>query len=629
MWWQSWVHNLLLTAAAALLFWGGWGFGTHLLRLFGSLPMGRLERTVLSAGLGLGALSFVLLFLGMAGLFQPEAFLTLIALLLLAAVLAPRESRAIFPNRIGRALAGEEKVLLAFLGGGVVLTWLTTLPPPVFYDALMYHLGVPNLYLIHGGIENLPHVVHSYFPFGVEMLYLLGIWMGGLQLAGLVNFGLGLLAAMTLAALAMRYWGRQRALMAVTLYLLSPMAILLSRYASSENGLSFYFLLTVLCLYRWREDGREGWLLLAGIYGGLAFGTKYVGGLFGVLLPSLFLVFLALHGGAEERVRRALRALGVFLCAAAAVSLPWLVKNALFTGNPFYPTFTSLFGPASWVPEQARMLAGSAHALWAGDHSWKDLLLLPWNLAFGGDEFGAASKGNLILGLFLPAAAVLVLKVKDGRARALTLLLGAYFVLWATTFWMARFLLPFSALGSIVIILALTGKNPSRGRLRAVTALVVTALLLHGAVLFRDEPTRRTFRPALGLESGDEYLRGLLRVYPAVEFINRALPADARILVLGETRVAYLERDHLFQSVFDRPLVDALVGGQREPDAIVASLKEEGLTHVLLNLAELERLERARRGLPFSKEILRALLDHLRSRGDLLLSDNRVYLFRL
>ena len=629
MWWQSWAHNLLLTAGAVFLFWGAWGAGTHLLRLFGSLTMGRLERTVLSAGLGLGALSALLFLLGMAGLFHPVAFLILLALLLLSAVLAPRESRAVLPAGIGRVLAGEEKVLLSVLGGGVVLTWLMTLPPPVFYDALMYHLGVPNLYLIHGGIDNLPHVVHSYFPFGVEMLYLLGIWMGGLQLAGLVNFGLGLLAAMTLAALAMRYWGRQRALMAVTFYILSPMAVLLSRYASSENGLSLYFLLTVLCLTRWREDEKGGWLVLAGIYGGLAFGTKYVGGLFGILLPSFFLVFPALSGGAEGRVQRSFRALVVFLCAAAAVSLPWLVKNALFTGNPFYPAFTSLFGPASWIPEQARMLAGSAHAVWAGDHSWKALLLLPWNLAFGGDDFGAASKGNLILGLILPAAAVLAMKVKGEQERALTFLLGAYFALWATTFWMARFLLPFSALGSIVIILALTGKNPSRGRLRAVTALVVAAVLVHGAVLFRDEPTRRTFRPALGLESGDEYLRGLLRVYPAVEFINHALPADARILVLGETRVAYLERDHLFQSVFDRPLVDALVGGQRDPDVIVASLKEEGLTHVLLNLAELERLERVRRGLPFSKEVLRALLDHLRSRGDLLFSDNRVYLFRL
>ncbi len=245
----------------------------------------------------------------------------------------------------------------------------------------------------------------------------------------------------------------------------------------------------------------------------------------------------------------------------------------------------------------------------------------------GNDEAGGALRW-----LFYAVSvisAVLAMKVKGEQERALTFLLGAYFALWATTFWMARFLLPFSALGSIVIILALTGKNPSRGRLRAVTALVVAAVLVHGAVLFRDEPTRRTFRPALGLESGDEYLRGLLRVYPAVEFINHALPADARILVLGETRVAYLERDHLFQSVFDRPLVDTLVGGERDPDAVVASLKEEGLTHVLLNLAELERLERARRVLPFSKEILRILLDHLRSRGDLLFSGNRVYLFRL
>jgi hypothetical protein len=328
-------------------------------------------------------------------------------------------------------------------------------------------------------------------------------------------------------------------------------------------------------------------------------------------------------------VRRSPRPLSLFLLGAAAVSLPWLVKNAFFTGNPLYPAFEGLFGRGAWSPEQAEMLSQSAHASWLTARSWKDYLLLPWYLAAGGIDLGAASPKGIFWPASLLGAAVVALRDRSWKSRLLVAFLTGYFILWGSTFWMARFLLPASALGAVVIALVLREHLPVPLRGRPATAAVVLAVLFNAAILFRDTPTLRVLRPVLGAQGRAEYLRENLRIWPAVEFINRSLPASARVLVLGETKVAYLQRDHLYQAVFDRPLVDYLLEGRSPPEDMGAALGRKGVTHVLVNLQELERLERGRRALPFSRETLEAFLSYLKGRGQPLYAGNRVFLFEL
>ena len=56
------------------------------------------------------------------------------------------------------------------LAAGLAATWLAALSPPVFYDALVYHLALPNLWLLRGRMEHLPGVVYSVFPQAAEVL---------------------------------------------------------------------------------------------------------------------------------------------------------------------------------------------------------------------------------------------------------------------------------------------------------------------------------------------------------------------------------------------------------------------------------------------------------------------------
>jgi hypothetical protein len=79
--------------------------------------------------------------------------------------------------------------------------------------------------------------------------------------------------------------------------------------------------------------------------------------------------------------------------------------------------------------------------------------------------------------------------------------------------------------------------------------------------------------------------------YPAAAQINRHLPADARILLVGEGRGYYIERAYAASTPFDPILVERLAArAVRERLGLAALLRREGFSHLLVNRAEMARV---------------------------------------
>ena len=614
-----WGANVLRLAGLGWILFLGWGLGEGVLRRFGRLRRTPGEDAVLATGLGLGALSLLLLGLGAARGYGPAAMGAALAVLTAVALLALRAERP----RLGgvrRPPFGEHAVPNLLFGGAALLAGVAALSPPLFYDALVYHLGVPNLFLLRGGIEHLPHNVYSNFPLGAEMLFLLGMFLGGPELAGLVNFAFGLLAALAVAALVRPRWGERPARVAAALLLLTPQVLMLSRFASVELPMTFFTLLAFLCLLRWDEDEGTADLVLAGVFGGFALSTKYLGGLFAILVPAGYLL-----------LRRRPRALVPLLAAAALAASPWLLKNLLMTGNPVHPAFYGLLGGRGWSEAQAAALNVDAHASWVMARSWRDWLELPLHLVRPRRDLGVPDEGGWVWPLALAAALYVAVRRRGKPERLLLWLFASCTLLWAASFWIARFLMPSLALGTVLVALALEDLA-SRGRQR----LPEAALLLWGAgtvlTFATDELAgrglQRALAQAVGLQARDAYLSSFLRIHPAVEFANRHLPPDARLLVLGEAKTAYLRRDHLAGTALDRPHLPALLGAARDAAGMAQALRRAGVTHVLINTRELERTAAE---YPLSSPppaLLRAFLVFLEERGELLLRGNGVLLYR-
>ena len=147
--------------------------------------------------------------------------------------------------------------------------------------------------------------------------------------------------------------------------------------------------------------------------------------------------------------------------------------------------------------------------------------------------------------------------------------------------------------------------NPTR--LRMVIVVIVLGSvwnLAHAAKLHRAEspggaPAALIYEGEL---AGEEYYR----------VVNRELSPDAKVLLVGDARPFYFQREVDYCVVFNRnPLVEAVRAAQSD-GAIVNWLRGHGHTHVLVNWPEVDRL---RRSYGFAPEITPELFARLGSHG--------------
>ncbi len=150
--------------------------------------------------------------------------------------------------------------------------------PPIARDALVHHLALPKLYLRHGAMVERPDMVFSYYPMNLDLLYLIPLSRGNDVLPAFIHGAFGLLTAALLYAYVRRRLGGGYALAAALFFLSTPIVIKLSTTAYVDLGLSFFSTAALLCLVRWSGQGfRPRDLLPAGLFCGLAMGTKYNG----------------------------------------------------------------------------------------------------------------------------------------------------------------------------------------------------------------------------------------------------------------------------------------------------------------------------------------------------------------
>ena len=156
-----------------------------------------------------------------------------------------------------------------------------------------------------------------------------------------------------------------------------PSVFINAHMAYNDLAMCFYSFLAFFALINWFDGQEKGWLVLCGIFSGLAMATKYSG----MLLPFLgCLGILFSARKKQEKSGQAVIYLAVYCITAAIAGCPFYIKNWLLTGNPLYPFFYDFFGGSGWSSEQARFYSYFLNHLGMG-RSFVDYMLLPWNLS--------------------------------------------------------------------------------------------------------------------------------------------------------------------------------------------------------------------------------------------------------
>lgn len=576
----------------------------------GSLVTQRLGKGIaeeldgaLVAALGLGVLAYLTFFLGLAGGYTRSGALAATAVLALFALAGARAVLRGLRDAAPRAAGGALRPLF-FGAWALVAVFLLAKAarPAVFYDALTYHLGVPNYYLQEGGIGYIPFDAMSNNPFVMEMLYTLGMFLAGLHAAQMASVAVFLLLALAVRDFSRRFVPGVDPHLPALFLLLTPALIEVSVLFTNDLLLACFLLLTLHCVFLWRERGGTAFLVLGGVFAGLALGVKYHALLY---LPALVLVgaWPAADAG-RGRWGATLKALLLLTGVALLVWAPWPVKNTLATGNPLYPVFSPFFGSSDMSASQYARIVD----LRGGRNLPLGFVEPLWRLFFSDHaavnaRYGAAAGFGPVLPVFLPA--LLCLGRIPPPARRLLLIGGVAYLLWAATSPEARYLYPAVVLLTIAAAVAadrLVRETP-RGFGLAVGA--VTGLLLLGNLGSGFRQVDR-WTSAAGLshlrESDEEYLARRMRekggfilaAYGVEELASRELPADAVVLIVGDAQHLYLRRRHRYTYLSAATPYRAFEDRHATDGEVAARLKAEGVTHVLFNPRELARLQESR-----------------------------------
>ena len=99
-----------------------------------------------------------------------------------------------------------------------------------------------------------------------------------------------------------------------------------------------------------------------------------------------------------------------------------------------------------------------------------------------------------------------------------------------------------------------------------------------------------------GVETKESFLSKERHLYPnpsfkVIDYINKHVKRDARVLFMGETRGYYCQRRHVTNSVFDVPLIVKWTRKVNSDEGLYNLIRREGITHILFNPAEVKRLE--------------------------------------
>jgi hypothetical protein len=554
------------------------GLGLRLLRVFGSRPEHPSDSLALALPLGLGTLGLGMLGLGECGMLGLTGVLCLFVVAIVAGLpeafrsTTCRDVRFSFLPHEGGGISGppikkREPNGPGWAWGlalGLVLigTLLTALAPVTDGDALCYHLQVPKVFLASGSVGYDPDLHETVYPLLTEMLYAMALAVRGPVACRLVQWLLGVSFALNVAALARPILG-DRAHWAATVALLVPavsngMGAPLNDVALAAFGNAALFAFT-----RWHMRPSLRAATLAGVLAGFALGVKYPALVLSGLIAGAML--LAGNKGVRSRIRDAI----AFGLVALAVGGAWYARAYVYTGNPVHPFFRHVFG-GSGLDEVLDPIKRPLPA-----NAWNlATALVPMTLDPARFDSVSHQFGPLFL-LILPA---LLWERAPRRVWAIVGIGYAFLVLCLTQRQSMRFVL--IAVGPMAVGVAwIASRWWDR---RSIPARILIAFLV-GCLAFEAMiavgRARHGLNVVFGRESAASFLTRREPTYRVGRWIDEHLPTAARI-VGQDHRGYYIPRAYTMELAHRRRTGLGMHG--EPPDVIVAALRRDGFSHLLL-----------------------------------------------
>ncbi len=446
------------------------------------------------------------------------------------------------------------------------------LAPPTAGDAMCYHLELPKTFLADHTISFLPYHDNSTFPLLTEMWYLWALAFDGGVCAQLVHWGMGILLGLATAVLAQPILGRRWSMIAGALVVLVPGVN--NQMTAPLNDIALATMTTLALAAWWRavvDQNNVRWFIIAGLFGGGALGTKYLGLVFALAVAATWVWMLVKH---PRRRRTLLAGAGITVVVAASVAGPWYARAAWHRGNPVYPFLGEVFahdGPSAAAPRET--LPKSKSPL---GRNPLQLAAAPWQVTMHPEQFGGrAHQLGILFLVAIPGVAFC------RRLRGLGILMAVaavYGLVWFLLRQNVRFLFPIIPLLCVVTtwVWVELRRFPRTARLITVTTFALIVFTMAAVPLAR---SRDQLAVAGGFQTRSHYLVLHEPTYRAAAVTNLVATRDSHVLT-QDYRTFYFDCPITRETTYRR-----LTGYDRQittPGQFSRKLRAAGFTHVLL-----------------------------------------------
>lgn len=483
----------------------------------------------------------------------------------------------------------------------LLIETILNVTPPVSRDALIHHLAIPKLWLKHGGFYEIKWASFSYFPMNVDLLYLFPLYLNKDFLAKFIHMGFGLGTAFLIFNYLKKRVNLIAGLLGVLVFLSTPAVFRLSTEAYVDLGLVFFTTASLLAMIRYCDDEFKSikWLLISAICMGLALGTKYNALMIWFFL-TLAIVFI--HSRQTNNQWQSIRYGFLFFFVSLLVFSPWLIKNYILTGNPFYPLMRGLFNVSSFVTDEGTRSIVYGHTYMGlfqmresmFGEGFIETLLIPFRYFFQGQDNSARYFDGVLNPLLILLAPFAFMNKQFLRDKLLFMILAAFIIL-TTTFLdhiRIRYILPAIPFLCILCVIGFVNiwnwvislSKHIRYVLAALVLSAFTLALSQNAFYIKNYYSKiAPWNYVTGRETRDAFISRHSSSYPVIKYINESTPKNSRIrlLFLGR-RGYYLDRIYEADWNMGMNFIRGFVNISSDPDTFQKRLNSLGHTHWLI-----------------------------------------------
>jgi hypothetical protein len=452
--------------------------------------------------------------------------------------------------------------------------------PSTYYDTLVYHLGIPNLYLQNSGFIAAPQLMYSNMSIYYELSLIPAVFTG-LQVPRIFHFLIGTVFFLSIVDFSTTTLKVTRRTILLLIIASLPISLFLLTTVKSDL-ISALFIFAAVKTY---DDKRYP---LSALFWGFSIGIKNFSG----IALIIFLVLMMVKNR-NIALKRHLIVGGIILL----VLLPLMIKNLIICGNPFFPFFSHIFTSEFWDPVKYSMVR---HEVGTQYHSIADFFTLPIRISF--KVIGAGGVVGPIFLIFLPF--LVQMKKLAGKY----LLFFALLLLVLGPFFGEAIRYIYVVFPLLSIFATISYERMNRKILKIIFTIIVFINFTLGLVILESINAARLVY--FDRYTTDEYIARSFPTYKAFLTVNHMDEPGIKVLIGGEARGFYLRKPYMTSSAHDYCIFKKYLNNSETVMEFVGNIKADGYTIIIFNLAEFKRLQGYKR---LSKEEEKKLFAYLKS----------------